>query len=109
MEATTVGNVTILPPTEAQGKDFWDGFKSYYGSAKEIPILGFAYDSSETETQMGAVSNVVAEYMLSLCTGTVDPAEKLPEFLQKLEDNGINEIIDDANNQLSTFMQAKGQ
>ena len=58
---------------------------------------------------MGAVSNVVAEYMLSLCTGTVDPAEKLPEFLQKLEDNGINDIIDDANSQLSTFMSAKGQ
>ncbi len=104
-----VGNVTILPPTDAQGVDFWDGFKSYYGSAKEIPILGFAYDSSETETQMGAVSNVVAEYMLSLCTGTVDPSEKLPEFLQKLEDNGINDIIDDANSQLATFMSAKGQ
>ncbi|MCR5343661.1 MAG: ABC transporter substrate-binding protein [Butyrivibrio sp.] len=104
-----VGNVTILPPTDAQGADFWDGFKSYYGSAKEIPILGFAYDSSETETQMGAVANVVDEYMLSLCTGTVDPAEKLPEFLKKLEDNGINDIIDDANSQLATFMEAKGQ
>ena len=58
---------------------------------------------------MGAVANVVDEYMLSLCTGTVDPAEKLPEFLQKLEDNGINDIIDDANSQLNTFMEAKGQ
>lgn len=104
-----VGNVTILPPTDAQGADFWDGFKSYYGTAKEIPILGYAYDSSETETQMGAVANVVDEYMLSLCTGTVDPEEKLPEFLKKLEDNGVDAILEDANNQLDTFMEAKGQ
>lgn len=104
-----VGNVTILPPTDAQGTDFWNGFKSYYGAAKEIPILGFAYDSSQVESQMGAVANVVDEYMLSLCTGTVDPDEKLPEFLKKLEDNGIDGIIDDANNQLDAFMAAKGQ
>ncbi len=104
-----VGNVTILPPTDAQGVDFWDGFKSYYGAAKEIPVLGFAYDSSQMESQMGAVANVVDEYMLSLCTGTVDPEEKLPEFLKKLDDNGIKGIIDDANSQLDTFMAAKGQ
>ena len=104
-----VGNVTILPPTDAQGTDFWDGFKSYYGAAKEIPILGYAYDSSQVEAQMGAVANVVDEYMLSLCTGTVDPEEKLPEFLKKLKDNGIDGIIDDANSQLDTFMAAKGQ
>lgn len=104
-----VGNVTILPPTDAQGVDFWDGFKSYYGAAKEIPVLGFAYDSSQMESQMGAVANVVDEYMLSLCTGTVDPEEKLPEFLKKLKDNGIDGIIDDANSQLDTFMAAKGQ
>ncbi len=104
-----MGNVTILPPTADQGADFWTEFTDYYGAAKEIPILGYAYDGSEKETQMGAVANVVAEYMLPLCTGTVDPEEKLPEFLQKLEDNGINDIIDDANAQLDTFMAAKGE
>ena len=61
------------------------------------------------ETQMGAVANVVAEYMLPLCTGTVDPDEKLPEFQKKLEENGINDIIKDANAQLDIFMAAKGK
>lgn len=104
-----MGNVTILPPTADQGVDFWDNFKAYYGSAKEIPILGFAYDGSEVETQMGAVANVVAEYMLPLCAGTVDPDEKLPEFLSKLEQNGINTVLDDANAQLDEFMKSKGE
>lgn len=104
-----MGNVTILAPTAAQGADFWNGFKSYYGEAKQIPILGYAYDGSNMETQMGAVANVVAEYMLPLCTGTVDPDEKLPEFQKKLEENGINDIIKDANTQLDIFMAAKGK
>ena len=104
-----MGNVTILTPTADQGADFWDGFKKYYGEAKQIPILGYAYDATNTETQMGAVANVVAEYMLPLCTGTVDPDEKLPEFLKKLEENGINDVLDDANKQLDAYMAVKGE
>lgn len=104
-----MGNVTILTPTVAQGADFWDGFKAYYGEAKEIPLLGYSYNSENMQTQMGNVANVVAEYMLPLCTGAVDPAEKLPEFLQKLEQAGINEVLNDANAQLDAFMEAKGE
>lgn len=77
-------------------------------TVKQIPILGYAYDATNCETQMGSVANVVAEYMLPLCTGAVDPDEKLPEFLQKLDDAGINDILDDANAQLDEFMAAKG-
>lgn len=102
-----MGNVTILPPTVDQGDGFWDDFKAYYGTAKKIPILGFAYDSSAVDTEMGSVANVVAEYMLPLCAGTVDPEEKLPEFLEKLEQNGINTVLDDANAQLKAFMESQ--
>ena len=103
-----VGNVTILPPTVEQGVGFWDTFTNYYGNAKEIPILGFAYDGSGVETEMSAVANVVEEYLLPLCTGAVDPATKLPEFLEKLEQNGVNTVLDDANAQLASFMESKG-
>ena len=61
------------------------------------------------QTQMGTVANVVAEYLLPLCTGAVEPADKLPEFLDKLEQAGINEVLSDANAQLEAFMQAKGE
>lgn len=104
-----MGNVTILTPTVAQGADFWDGFKAYYGEAKEIPLLGYSYNSENMQTQMGNVANVVAEYMLPLCTGAVEPSDKLPEFLQKLEQAGINDVLDDANAQLDVFMISKGE
>lgn len=104
-----VGNVTILTPTVDQGADFWTNFKDYYGNAKEIPVLGYSYNCENTETEMGAVANVVAEYMLPICTGAVDPDEKLPEFLDKLESAGIQTILDDANAQLEDFMASKGE
>lgn len=104
-----MGNVTMLPPQEGQGVDFWDNFKAYYGSAGEIPILGWSFDPTDVETEMGALANVAAEYALALNTGTVDPAEKLPEFIQKLKDNGMDNVVEEANRQLDAFLAAKGQ
>ena len=104
-----MGNVTQLPPQQGQGKDFWTGFKSYYGSAKEIPILGWALDATSIETEMGALANVAAEYALALNTGTVDPAEKLPEYIQKLKDNGMDKVVAEANRQLEEFLAAKSK
>lgn len=104
-----MGNVTILTPTVAQGADFWNDFKAYYGAAKEIPLLGYSYNAENCETEMGAVANVVAEYMLPLCTGAVDPDATLPEFLDKLDAAGINTVLDDANAQLQEFLAAKGE
>ncbi|MHB8131813.1 MAG: ABC transporter substrate-binding protein, partial [Mobilitalea sp.] len=104
-----MGNVTQLPPQVGQGVDFWDGFKAYYGSAKEIPILGWAFDPKNVETDMGSLANVAAEYVLALNTGTIDPAEKLPEFLQKLKDNNIEKVVNEANTQLEAFIAAKGE
>ncbi|MEG1848881.1 MAG: ABC transporter substrate-binding protein, partial [Lachnospiraceae bacterium] len=95
-----MGNVTILPPQEGQGTDFYDKFKEYYGKAGEVPVLGFALDQTNVENEMGALANVAAEYALSLSTGTVDPATALPEFLQKLQDNGMDKVVAEANTQL---------
>ncbi len=103
-----MGNVTQLPPQKGQGTDFWDVFKNYYGSAKEIPILGFSFDSSSVDTELGSLANVAAEYATALNAGTVDPAEKLPEFIQKLKSNGIDKVVEEASRQLDEFLAAKG-
>lgn len=103
-----MGNVTILTPTKDQGADFWDGFKSYYGAAKEIPVLGWAFQQDNVQNEMAALANVAAEYALALETGTVDPAEKLPEFIKKLKENGMDKVVEEANRQLEAFLSAKG-
>lgn len=102
-----MGNVTLLTPTADQGKDFWDTFKAYYGAAKKIPIIGFTFDASNVQVEQSALVNVAAEYALALDTGAVNPAEKLPEFLQKLSDAGMQTYVDEANAQLTAFLAAQ--
>ncbi|MGB4660613.1 MAG: ABC transporter substrate-binding protein [Mobilitalea sp.] len=104
-----MGNVTLLPPQAGQDTDFWDKFKAYYGSAGEIPILGWSFNSAVVTNEMGALSNAAAEYALALNTGTIDPVEKLPEYIQKLKDNGIDKVVAEANTQLEAFLAAKGE
>lgn len=104
-----MGNVTILPPQVGQGVDFWDKFKAYYGEASEIPALGYAFDASSVQTELAALANAAEEYALALSTGTIDYEEKLPEFIKKLEDNGMDKVVTEANAQLTEFLKAKGE
>ena len=99
-----VGNVTILPPQKGQGADYQKNFAEFYGNAKTLPIVGFAFDSKPMETEIAAVANVKEAYALSLCTGAVDPETALPELLGKLEAAGMQKIVDEANAQLKAFL-----
>lgn len=102
-----MGNVTLLPPQEGQGADFSEQFKAYYGAAKSVPIVGYSLDATNIENEMSAVANVAAEYALALCVGTIDPAENLDDFLKKLDDNGMQKVVDEANAQLEEFLASK--
>lgn len=99
-----VGNVRILPPTDAQGVDFWDRFSAYYNAAEALPYGGFIFDGSALETEQAALANVYAEYAFNLMSGAVNPDEVLPEFLAKLEEAGINEFVAAANEQMTAYM-----
>ena len=99
-----MGNVRILPPTDAQGVDFWDRFSAYYDAAEAVPMGGFIFDSSELSTEAAAISNVYAEYAFNLMSGAVNPDEVLPAFLAKLEEAGMNEFVAAAQEQLAAYM-----
>ena len=99
-----VGNVRILPPTDAQGADFWDRFSAYYNAAETLPYGGFIFDGSDMQTEQAALANVYAEYAFNLMSGAVNPDEVLPEFLSKLEEAGINEFVAAANEQMAAYM-----
>ncbi|NLL76931.1 MAG: ABC transporter substrate-binding protein [Clostridiales bacterium] len=99
-----MGNVTILPPQEGEGKDFFTKtFIPYYDSAKAIPAFGYQFDPTNVETELAALANVGEEYALALCVGSIDPATALPEFLDKLEAAGMSKVVDEANAQLDAY------
>lgn len=100
-----MGNITILPTQAGEGdKDYYTStFIPYYESAKAIPAFGYVFDPTNVETELAAVANVAQQYAMSLDAGTVDPATALPEFLQKLDDAGMQKVVDEANAQLEAY------
>ena len=99
-----MGNIRILPPTEAQGTDYWSRFSAYYDAAEALPYGGFIFDSSALETETAAIANVYSEYAFNLMSGAVDPDKVLPEYLAKLEEAGMNEFVAEAQAQLEAYV-----
>ena len=100
-----MGNITLLPTMDGEGDSnfFQEVFVPYYESAKGIPAFGYVFDPTSVETELAALANVAGQYAMSLCAGSVDPETALPEFLQKLEDAGMQKVIDEANAQLDAY------
>lgn len=99
-----MGNVTLLPALEGQDPNFYsDVFVPYYSNAKGIPAFGYVFDTTNVETELAACANVAGQYALALDAGSVDPATELPAFLQKLDDAGMQKILDEANAQLDAY------
>ncbi len=99
-----MGNVRQLPPTAEQGVDFWERFSAYYDSAEVLPYGSFILDTSELSNEATALANVYGQYGFQLMGGATNPDTVLPEFLAKLEEAGIQKLLDAANDQLSAFL-----
>lgn len=81
-------------------------FKDYNDAAVISPHNGFTFDGVPVETQVAALTNTISEYGPSLETGSVDPEEYIPKFLQALEQNGSAQLLEEVSNQLSSFQSA---
>ncbi len=65
---------------------------------------GFCYDATAMANQIIAVEAVIAEYSPALITGSADLETTYTEFINKLEANGINDIIADKQAQFDAWL-----
>jgi putative aldouronate transport system substrate-binding protein len=72
-------------------------------SAELSKAFGFSFDMSPVQSQYTAVSNVTSQYQRALECGSVDPAVELPNFIQKLKDAGVDEVIAEKQKQLNAW------
>ncbi len=73
----------------------------------ESPALGFAFDSTKIATELTSVTNVYEEYQKSLEYGFVDPEVGIPEMLEKMNNAGLQKIIDEKQAQLDAWAAAR--
>jgi len=81
--------------------------QEFNASGIESKALGFIFDNSEYTNQVSALSNVVKQYSGALYSGSGDPEELIPQFLEALDDAGINDVIAAKQEQLDAFLADK--
>jgi len=68
--------------------------------------MGFTFDNSRLKSQYTAVANVIEQYLPGLVCGSVDPEVDIPEFIERLNDAGMQDIIAGKQEQLDAWVEA---
>ena len=80
----------------------------YTKSGKSTRTLGFLFDTTNVATQYAAIQNVLQQYQEGLEFGILDPETELPNFLQALQDAGVDDFIAEKQSQLDAWLAEKG-
>ncbi len=78
-------------------------------NAELSPLLGFAASTDGFDNQISAITSAYSEYIYGLTCGVTVPSEVLPEFNEKLETAGINDLVAAVQEQLDTWLEEQGQ
>jgi len=90
---------------EAAESKIWEVTEKLNNEADASPLLGFVFDAEPVKSELAQTDSVFSEYTLGLLTGTLDPATKLPEFLDKLNKAGAEKIIAEKQRQINEWMK----
>lgn len=83
----------------------WQKYESFNSSAHKSKAVGFFFDNSDYSAQIAALVNVVQQYSGSLYSGTGDPETLIPQFLDALDDAGINDLIQAKQEQFDAWLE----
>ena len=107
----TTGSV-VNASVESVSRDFLsdpDQWKKVFEGAETDGLFsrtkGFTYDMSATEDIITALTAIYSDYNTELRTGTSDPDEVIPEMKKRMEEAGINEVLEDVQSQLDAWLQ----
>lgn len=90
----------------------WDGLPLNVGEevlklneeAKKSCAYGFTYDSSALSSELAALDSVKSQYIDALNTGSVNPDEALPKFLEDLKAAGLDKVMETKQQQLDDWL-----
>lgn len=92
---------------ENEPVDKWAAFKAFNDASEEAPSFGFDFNLEPVSTQVAGFRDILDEFGKVLYTGSVDPEEYLPKLLEKLDDAGIQTVIDEMQNQVNSWKEGR--
>ncbi|KQY94391.1 ABC transporter substrate-binding protein [Paenibacillus sp. Root52] len=100
------GNQFIAYVWQGTDPDIWGKVKQFNESAVKSKALGFTFDPTSVKTEIAAIGNVISQYRLPLETGSIDPDNVLPKFLDNLKIAGIDKVIEEKQRQLDQWVKS---
>ncbi|NWL86183.1 ABC transporter substrate-binding protein [Paenibacillus sp. 79R4] len=101
------GNQFLSYTWKEEDPDIWSKMDEFNNNAKKSKALGFSFDVSKVKNEMAAVNNVLSEFRVGLETGTLDPAENLPKFIEKMKAAGSDIIVSEKQRQLDEWLKTR--
>jgi putative aldouronate transport system substrate-binding protein len=87
-----------------ESETFWEDLNTYNSNAANSIAKGFKFDPTKVQNEITAISNVTAQYDTALQTGSLDPAEALPQFEADLKAAGVDAIVQEKQAQLDAWL-----
>lgn len=92
--------------TSGQQSDVWEQTKQMNDEAVKSPAMGFVPDTNSIMTELANITNVNAEYKARMEFGTAPRSEYWDEYMQKLENAGIDKVREEIQKQYNEFLAA---
>lgn len=107
-----MGNLFMCTLPADQPDDLFEKLQQMNEDASQYQTnIGFVFDQTNVANEVAACAGVIDEYHTALIQGAYALDEidaKVAEFNEKLEANGIQKIIDEAQKQLNEWRAAQG-
>jgi putative aldouronate transport system substrate-binding protein len=102
-----IGNLPMTHVWVSEDPNKWQSYIDYNESAEKSRALGFTFDTEPVKNEIAAASNVEKEFKFVIVTGSVDPEEYIPKYLEKLKSAGLDKIIAEKQRQLDEWAKTK--
>lgn len=101
-----IGNQFLTYTFKTDDPDLLTEMKAFNEQTLKSKALGFSFNADPVKNEITALNNVLEQYRKALETGTVNPADKLQEFRNKLKAAGIDKVIAEKQRQLDAWAAA---
>ncbi len=103
-ETNTIKAPSLLAEEPDNKVELYDEFNS---AGIPSPAMGFRFDSTNVEAEYAAVANAEIEFGYLLETGFIDPQTGIPEYVDALNNAGLQTILNEMQAQYDTWLAAK--
>ncbi|GGF66532.1 ABC transporter substrate-binding protein [Paenibacillus albidus] len=102
-----IGNVLLNYLNKDEDPKRVQLYTDWNAAAETSPVIGFVFDSTKVQSQIGALINITKQYKNTLFSGEKDPEPILKEMNGKLKAAGIDAVINELQTQMDAFLAAK--